>query len=202
LGYFVTPLAVVAIGVLVLKEKLRSMQWVAVATAMVAVLVITLSYGHLPWIAISLAISWSTYGYIKKYVNFPAIESIAVEATVLLPFAISILIVGGIQGNGSLFTGNINLVGLLMLSGPITAIPLILFTGSATRIPLTVLGILEYITPVGLFIVGLVFFHEEMSPERWVGFSLIWIALMIFTIDELRHPHQVQPGDEYLIPEE
>ena len=94
------------------------------------------------------------------------------------------------------------MVGLLMLAGPVTAIPLMLFAGSATRVPLTVLGILEYITPVGLFIIGLVFFHEEMSSERWIGFSLIWIALVIFTIDELRHPHQAQPGDEYLIPEE
>ncbi|CAB4612303.1 unannotated protein [freshwater metagenome] len=202
LGYFITPLAVVALGVIILKEKLRRAQWIAVGVALLAVVVITLSYGTVPWIAIILAISWSIYGYIKKHLNFPAVESVAVEATVLLPIAITILIIMGLHHNASLFSGQLNMVGLLMLAGPVTAIPLMLFAGSATRVPLTVLGILEYITPVGLFIIGLVFFHEEMSSERWIGFSLIWIALVIFTIDELRHPHQAQPGDEYLIPEE
>ena len=202
LGYFITPLAVVALGVVVLKETLRRAQWAAVGVALLAVVVITLSYGNVPWIAIILAVSWSIYGYIKKHLNFPAVESVAVEATVLLPVAILILIVMGINDTAALFSGQLNTVGLLMLAGPVTAIPLMLFAASATRVPLTVLGVLEYITPVGLFIVGLVFFHEEMSPERWVGFGLIWIALMIFTIDEIRNPHQAQPGDEYLIPEE
>lgn len=202
LGYFITPLAVVALGVIVLKEKLRRAQWVAVAVALLAVVVITLSYGTVPWIAIILAISWSIYGYIKKYLDFPAVESVAVEATVLLPLAIIILIVMGLNHSASLFSGQLNVVGLLMLAGPVTAIPLMLFAGSATRVPLTVLGVLEYITPVGLFIIGLVFFHEAMSPERWIGFTLIWIALVIFTVDEIRHPHTAAAGDEYLIPEE
>jgi chloramphenicol-sensitive protein RarD len=202
LGYFITPLAVVALGVIVLKEKLRLAQWIAVGIALLAVAVITLSYGTVPWIAIILAISWSIYGYIKKHLNFPAVESVAVEATVLLPIAIIILIVMGLNNTAALFSGQLNMVGLLMLAGPVTAIPLMLFAGSATRVPLTVLGVLEYITPVGLFIIGLVFFHEEMSSERWIGFSLIWVALVIFTVDELRHPHQAQPGDEFLIPEE
>jgi chloramphenicol-sensitive protein RarD len=202
LGYFITPLAVVALGVIVLKEKLRRAQWIAVGIALLAVVVITLSYGAVPWIAIILAISWSIYGYIKKHLNYPAVESVAVEATVLLPVAIIILVVMGLNNTATLFSDQLNMVGLLMLAGPVTAIPLMLFAGSATRVPLTVLGVLEYITPVGLFIVGLVFFHEEMSPERWIGFSLIWVALVIFTVDELRHPHQAQPGDEFLIPEE
>ena len=202
LGYFITPLAVVALGVIVLKEKLRRAQWIAVGIALLAVVVITLSYGAVPWIAIILAISWSIYGYIKKHLNYPAVESVAVEATVLLPVAIIILVVMGLNHTATLFSGQLNMVGLLMLAGPVTAIPLMLFAGSATRVPLTVLGVLEYITPVGLFIIGLVFFHEEMSPERWIGFSLIWVALVIFTVDELRHPHQAQPGDEFLIPEE
>ena len=120
----------------------------------------------------------------------------------LLPVAIIILIVMGLNHTASLFSGQLNVMGLLMLAGPVTAIPLMLFAGSATRVPLTVLGVLEYITPVGLFIIGLVFFHEAMSTERWIGFTLIWIALVIFTVDEIRHPHAAQPGDEYLIPEE
>ena len=83
-----------------------------------------------------------------------------------------------------------------------TAIPLMLFAASATRVPLTVLGLLEYITPIGLFIIGIAFFHETMSPARWVGFILIWIALVVFSVDELRHPHQAKAGDEFLIPEQ
>jgi chloramphenicol-sensitive protein RarD len=89
-----------------------------------------------------------------------------------------------------------------MLAGPVTAIPLMLFAASATRVPLTVLGLLEYITPIGLFIIGIAFFHETMSPARWVGFILIWIALVVFSVDELRHPHQAKAGDEFLIPEQ
>ena len=202
LGYFVTPLMVVALGVFVLKETLRLAQWIAVGIGILAVVVITISYGTVPWIAIILAISWSTYGYIKKYVNFPAVESVAVESAVLLPVAIIILVVMGLQHTASIFDGTLNLIGLLMLAGPVTAIPLMLFAGSATRVPLTVLGVLEYITPVGLFIIGLVFFHEAMSPERWIGFILIWLALAVFTIDEVRHPHPAEAGDEFLIPEE
>jgi len=202
LGYFITPLMVVALGVLLLKEKLRRPQWIAVAIAAIAVVVITVSYGTLPWIALVLAFSWSTYGYIKKYLNYPAVESVAIEAGVLLPIAIIIVVVMGLNGTASLLTGGIDLFGLLMLAGPVTAVPLMLFAASATRVPLTVLGVLEYITPIGLFVIGIEFFHESMSPARWVGFFLIWIALVVFTIDEIRHPHQPEIGDEFLLSEQ
>ncbi|CAB4898901.1 MAG: EamA family transporter RarD [Actinobacteria bacterium] len=202
LGYFITPLAVVALGVFLLKEPMRRTQWVAVAIAALAVVVITTSYGTLPWIALVLAFSWSTYGYIKKYLDYPAVESVAIEAGVLLPLAVIVLVVMGLNGTASLFTGGIDLLGMLMLAGPVTAVPLMLFAASATRVPLTVLGLLEYITPIGLFVIGIAYFHESMSPARWAGFILIWVALMVFTVDELRHPHQVEAGDEFLITEQ
>jgi len=203
LGYFMSPLVIVAMGVLLLKERLRSGQWIAVSFAVVAVAVLTISYGALPWIALILSFSWATYGFIKKFVGWGAVESLTVETGVLSPIAIAILVIMIAQGTAATVHDGASTLLLLMLAGPVTTIPLLLFTGSATRLPYSTLGVLQYITPVGLFIVGVAFFHEAMSPTRWVGFALIWCALVVFTIDARRHStERSRLNDAQLLPEE
>ena len=202
LGYFINPLVIVGLGVFVLKERLRPAQWLAVAIAALAVLVLTVSYGSLPWIALILAFSWATYGFIKRYVGWGAIESIAVETAVLTPVALAVMIVLLINGTAVFFADGPSTSLLLMLAGPITTIPLLFFTGAATRVPFSTLGLLQYITPIGLFIVGVVFFGEEMSQMRWIGFAMIWVALIVFTIDARRHMRSTRLADAQLLPEE
>lgn len=203
LGYFISPLVIVAMGVLLLKERLRIGQWAAVGFAVVAVAVLTISYGSPPWIALLLAFSWAIYGFIKKSVGWGALESLTVETGVLSPIALSILIVMIVQGTSITATHGVSMLLLLALSGPVTTIPLLLFTGAANRIPYSTLGLLQYITPVGLFIVGIAVFHESMSASRWIGFALIWLALMIFAFDAHRHRGETQSTDDArLLPEE
>lgn len=150
LGYFISPLVIVAMGVILLKERLRTGQWIAVAFAVIAVAVLTISYGALPWIALILAFSWATYGFIKKFVGWGAVESLTVETGVLSPIAITIMVVMMIQGTSATISNGGSTLLLLMLAGPVTTIPLLLFTGAATRLPYSTLGILQYITPIGL----------------------------------------------------
>lgn len=203
LGYFISPLVIVAMGVLLLKERLRTWQWIAVGFATIAVAVLTISYGALPWIALILAFSWSTYGFIKKFVGWGAVESLTVETGVLSPIAITILVIMIAQGTAATVTDGASTLLLLMLAGPVTTVPLLLFTGAANRLPYSTLGLLQYITPIGLFIVGVAFFHESMSPTRWAGFALIWCALVVFTIDARRHSSEKSElHDPRLLPEE
>ncbi len=202
LGYFINPLVIVGLGVFVLKERLRPAQWLAVGIAALAVALLTISYGSLPWIALILAFSWATYGFIKRYVGWGAIESTAVETAALTPVALTVMIVLLINGSAVFFVDGISTSLLLMLAGPITTIPLLFFTGAATRVPFSTLGLLQYITPIGLFIVGVVFFGEEMSQMRWIGFAMIWVALIVFTIDARRHTRSTRLADAQLLPEE
>lgn len=202
LGYFINPLVIVALGVFVLKERLRRAQWLAVSIAALAVLLLTVSYGSLPWIALILAFSWAAYGFIKRYVGWGAIESIAVETAVLTPVALAVMLALLISGTAEFFADGPSTSLLLMLAGPITTIPLLFFTGAATRVPFSTLGLMQYITPIGLFIVGVAFFNEEMSPMRWIGFAMIWIALVVFTIDARRHLRSTSTANAQLLPEE
>lgn len=203
LGYFISPLVIVAMGVVLLKERLRTGQWIAVSFAVVAVVVLTISYGSLPWIALILSFSWATYGFIKKYVSWGSVESLTVETALLSPIGLTIMLIMAVQGTGATLTNGPATLVLLMLAGPVTTIPLLLFNGAATRLPYSTLGILQYITPIGLFIVGVGFFHESMSPSRWIGFALIWCALVVFTIEARRHSARPALADDArLLPEE
>jgi chloramphenicol-sensitive protein RarD len=202
LGYFINPLVIVGLGVFVLKERLRPAQWLAVGIAALAVALLTISYGSLPWIALILAFSWATYGFIKRYVDWGAIESTAVETAVLTPVALAVMIILLLNGTAVFFSDGVSTSLLLMLAGPITTIPLLFFTGAATRVPFSTLGLMQYITPIGLFIVGVVFFDEGMSQMRWIGFAMIWVALVIFTIDARRHLRDTRTADPELMPEE
>ena len=187
LGYFINPLVSVALGVVLFRERLRVMQWSAIGLAVIAVVILTLSYGHLPWIGLTLAFSFASYGLIKKYVGFGAVDSLAIETAVLTPFAIILLLFMESTARGVFVQGGLSISTLLMLLGPVTAVPLLAFGAAATRIPLSMLGVLQYITPLCIFIFGVTVFHESMSPSRWLGFFFIWVALMIFSTDAIRN---------------
>jgi chloramphenicol-sensitive protein RarD len=186
LGYFIGPLVSVLLGVLVLRERLRRLQWVAVGVATVAVLVIAVGDGRVPWLGLGLAVSFATYGLIKKTVPLPATASLTAESLVLAPLAAVYVVVLQLAGTGTLVGHGAGHVLLLMAAGPITAVPLLLYGASARRIPLSVLGTLQYIAPTLQFLIGVVAYGEAMPAERWVGFGLVWLALVVFTLDLLR----------------
>ena len=187
LGYFVNPLISVAMGVLILKEKLRKTQWIAVGIAIVAVAVLTIASGSLPWIALTLGLSFATYGLLKKFANLPSLHSLGIETAVLVPIAMVILGIAIVNGSESFVLDGPKITFLLIMLGPVTAIPLLAFGGASTRIPLSTLGVLQYITPIAQFFLGVFVFQEIMSTGRWIGFTLVWISLVIFTVDMYRH---------------
>ncbi|MGK3649639.1 EamA family transporter RarD [Pseudarthrobacter enclensis] len=188
LGYFINPLVSVLLGVIVLKEKLRPLQWAAVAVGFVAVGVLTYSYGKLPWIALTLAFSFGLYGFVKKRVGsrVDAITSLSVETIVLAPFAAAAMVFLATSGVATLTTQGPGHFWLLLASGVITAVPLVFFGASARRLPMTTIGLLQYFAPVLQFIVALVVFGEVMPAERWIGFGVVWAALLLLTLDMLR----------------
>ena len=190
LGYYINPLVIIAFGVLLLKEKMRLGQWIAVGIATVGVAVLTIDYGRLPWIALALAISWGSYGVIKKVLDLGALEGLTIETMLsFIPYAAFLLI---LQSNGTgQFGHHWGLSALLISAGAITAIPLLLFNGSTTRLPYTVIGLLQYITPTIQFSIGVWVRHEEMSAARWAGFAIIWCALIALAIDLVRSSRTV-----------
>jgi chloramphenicol-sensitive protein RarD len=186
LGYYIGPLVSVLIGVFVLRERLRPLQWTAVGIAAVAVLVIAAGDRRVPWIGLALAVSFAVYGLIKKTVPLPATASLTAEGLVLAPLAAVYLVVLQLAGAGSLTEHGAGHVALLLASGPVTAVPLLLFGAAARRIPLTTLGTLQYLAPTIQFLLAVVVYGEVMPAERWVGFGLVWVALVVFTVDLLR----------------
>ena len=182
LGYYINPLVMIGFGIIILKEKMRALQWSAVCIATFGVLVLTIDYGRLPWIALTLAISWGSYGFIKKQLGLGALEGLAIETLIAsLPYLLYLIYIGN-KGTGQ-FGHGIGLTILLISAGAITAIPLLLFNGSTTRLPLTVIGLLQYITPTIQFSIGVWIRHEDMPATRWVGFLIIWIALITLALD-------------------
>jgi chloramphenicol-sensitive protein RarD len=186
LGYYIGPLVSVLIGVLVLRERLRLLQWVAVGIATAAVLVIAVGDHRVPWLGLGLAVSFATYGLIKKTVPLPAAASLTAEGVVLAPLAAAYLVFLQLAGTATLTGHGAGHVALLVLTGPVTAVPLLLFGAAARRIPLTTLGTLQYLAPTLQFLLGVVVYGEVMPAERWVGFGLVWVALVVFTVDLVR----------------
>lgn len=186
LGYFINPLFTILLGVLLLGERLRRMQWVAVGIASVAIVVLTVGYGRLPWIALVLAASFGLYGYFKKRAAVGAVESLAIETGYLAIPALTTLIVIQVRGDLAFAHHGPGNVTLLVLTGVITAIPLLFFGAATRRLPLSVVGLLQYLAPVLQFLVGVTIDHEKMPLERWVGFALVWVALLVLTTDGLR----------------
>ena len=187
LGYFINPLVSVGLGVIFLRERLRVGQWAAVAVAILAVGVLTVSYGRLPWISLILAFSFGIYGLLKKQADAGAVESLTIETAVLAPVALVVMIAMASSGSSSMTSDGGGTIVLLVLLGPITAIPLLAFGGAATRIPLSTLGLMQYLTPVFQFLLGVFVFGESMSTTRWLGFLLVWLSLVIMSVDGLRN---------------
>ncbi|MEU0518895.1 EamA family transporter RarD [Streptosporangium sp. NPDC006007] len=186
LGYFINPLVSVLFGVVLLKERLRPWQWGAVGLGSLAVIILAVDYGRPPWIALVLAVSFGTYGLVKKIAQVGAAESMTVETLVLLPPALGYLLYLQQQGTGTFGTTGAGHALLLAGAGVITAVPLLCFTAAALRVPLTMMGLLQYIAPVLQFLCGVLVAHEVMPPSRWVGFAVVWLALSLFTWDSLR----------------
>lgn len=187
LGYFINPLVTVLMGVVILGERLRRLQWVAMAVATLAVVVLTLDYGRPPWVALVLAFSFGTYGLAKKQASVGAVESLTVETFLLAPLAATYLGWLAVTG-GSHFAaeGPAHAV-LFTTTGIVTAVPLMLFGAAAIRVPMVTLGLLQYLAPIIQFALGVALFHEDMPAGRWIGFTLVWVALVVFTVEALNH---------------
>ena len=187
LGYFINPLVTVLMGVVILGERLRTLQWVALGIAAVAVVGLTVEYGRPPWVALVLAFSFGSYGLAKKKANVGAIESLTVETMLLAPFAGAYILWLVAQGTSTFGTEGAGHAVLLVSTGIVTAIPLIFFGAAATRVSLTTIGLLQYLAPTIQFAIGVLVFQEEMTPMRWAGFGLVWIALVMFTYEAINH---------------
>ena len=192
LGYFITPLISVAFGLAFFGERLRSWQWVALGVGTAAVAVLTLDYGRLPWIALTLAVSFASYGLVKKRLGLPPTDGLFVESAVLSAPGLVYLGWLGAAGRAT-FPGSAGHTVLLLISGAVTAVPLLLFAASANRITMTGLGILQYIAPILQFFVGVAIEHEPMPAARLFGFGLVWLALVVFTWDGLRQSRRPAP---------
>ncbi len=187
LGYFMNPLVSVALGLIVFKEKLRPLQWTAVAIAFVAVLYLTFAAGSFPWISLSLAFSFAFYGLVKKIANVPSLPSLTIETTFAAPFFIGFLFWLYSQGQLTFIQDGITHALWLSSSGLATIIPLLFFGAAVVRLPLSVTGLLQYIAPILQFLVGLFIFNEIVSSAKWIGFIGIWIALSFFSVDAWRY---------------
>lgn len=201
LGYFINPLVTVLMGVLVLGERLRRLQWIALAVATVAVVGLTVEYGRPPWVALVLAFSFGTYGLAKKQADVEAVESLTFETLLLAPLALGYLTWIGVAGGSHTFGYGVGHVLLLALTGVVTAVPLLLFGAAAIRVPMTTLGLLQYLAPVIQFLLGVTLLDEHMSAMRWLGFGLVWVALLLFTADSVRHRRRPAPPVDLEAPE-
>ncbi|MDQ1176926.1 EamA family transporter RarD [Microbacterium sp. SORGH_AS_0421] len=187
LGYFINPIVTVLLGVIVLRERLRVVPWIAIGLAVVAVAVIVIGYGAFPWIALTLAFSFGFYGLVKKQIG-PAVDAVSgltLESLWLLPVAaIQLVFVANLTGITLGTAGALHTV-LLLLAGAVTAVPLLLFASGARRVPLTVIGLLQFVAPIIQFGIGVWVLHEPMTLERWIGFALVWAALVILSVDSV-----------------
>ena len=186
LGYYINPILSIILGVVVLRERLAPLQWISVGLAALAVVVLTVDYGRLPWIALTLAVTFATYGFLKKQVNGGAVDTLTVESGLLTPVAIGYLIFLEATGEGTFghlgWTHNL----LLVATGLVTVVPLLFFAAATTRLPLSTLGLLQYVAPTLQFLLGVLYFGESMSLGRWIGFGLVWLALVILTVHGVR----------------
>jgi chloramphenicol-sensitive protein RarD len=187
LGYFINPLVTVLMGVLILGERLRRRQWLAVGLATVAVVVLTVDYGRPPWVALLLAFSFATYGLAKKQAGVDAVESLAVETLFIGPFAAAYIAWLAWQGTGEFGHHGAGHAWLLTTAGVVTVIPLLCFGAAAIRVTMVTIGLLQYIAPILQFLLGVWWYGEAMPASRWIGFVLVWIALVVFTVDAVHH---------------
>jgi len=188
LGYFINPIVTVFLGVLVLRERLNVTQWIAVGISIVAVIVLAIGYGQLPWIALVLAFSFGFYGLIKKRVGpkVDAVSGLTLETAWLAPLAVAQLVFVAMTSGLTMGTVSPWHSALLLMAGVVTAIPLLLFAAASRRLPLIFMGFIQYFAPFIQFLVGVFILREPMPPERWIGFGLVWLALLVLTFDLIR----------------
>jgi chloramphenicol-sensitive protein RarD len=193
LGYYINPLITVALSVVFLGERLRRLQLVAIAVAFIAVVILAVEMGGVPWISLSLAVSFALYSFIKKAVGakVDALSGLTIETAIIAPVAIAVIAAITVAGDATLFARGAEGLGpwhdvLLLTTGIWTAGALILFAAGARRLPLNITGLLQYIAPTLQFILAVAYFHEPMPAARWAGFVLVWIALVIITVDSWR----------------
>ena len=180
LGYFINPLFSVLLGVVILREKLRLLQWIPVVLAAAGVIYLTVQYGRIPWIALSLAFTFGLYGLVKKMAPLDSLFGLTFETGIAFPLAMMFLVFAGISGTGSFLVTDLKTDILLILTGVITSIPLLMFAVAARSIPLSTVGILQYIAPSLQFLIGVLIYRESFDGSDMIGFSLVWTALIIF----------------------
>jgi chloramphenicol-sensitive protein RarD len=185
LGYFINPLVSILFGVVLFREHLRRWQWIAVGIGAIAVVVIAVDYGRIPWIALILAFSFGTYGLLKKTIGMGSLESLSVETAILFLPAMAFLVLLNVHGVSALQQEGASSAALLATTGLVTTIPLLFFGAAATRIPLTWIGLLQYTAPVLQFVIGVTIYNEPMPLSRLIGFALVWLALGILAVDSL-----------------
>jgi chloramphenicol-sensitive protein RarD len=190
LGYFINPMMNVVLGVFFFKERLSPVQWIAVSIAVVGLLAMTISTGEFPLLAVALASSFSLYAAVKKMTVMPAVAGLGMETAILAPFAIAALMFVNFSGDVSLPPRTTNTWLLLVMGGPITTLPLVLFAAAAKSVPMVAMGMLQYIAPSMQFAFGILWFNEQVTRGRLLGFGLVWIALILFSSYAFFHHRQ------------
>jgi chloramphenicol-sensitive protein RarD len=183
LGYYINPLLSVLLGVVFLRERLRPMQWIPVGLATIGVIYLTFAYGRLPWIALSLAFTFGFYGFVKKLSPLGSLHGLTLETGIVFPVALIYLAILGLNGSGAFLNEGIQIDLFLIGAGLVTTIPLLMFASAAKQIPLTIVGLLQYIAPTIQFLIGVFIYKEAFDFSRLIGFSMVWVALIIFAVE-------------------
>ncbi|MEQ1825631.1 MAG: EamA family transporter RarD [Pirellula sp.] len=192
LGYFINPMLNVLLGVLFFREQLHRLQWLAISIAVVGVAIMTLQTGEFPWIAVSLALSFSFYSVVKKLTTLPAIAGLGMETAILAPISVVSLIIFS-RASIEVEPKSVSTWILLILGGPITTLPLVLFAAAAKQVPMVAMGMLQYISPSIQFVLGVVLFQEEVTSGRVVGFAMVWLALAVFSAYAIVSARRIKP---------
>ncbi len=193
LGYFINPLLSVLMGVIFLKERLRTFQWVPIVLAALGVIYLTVAYGRLPWIALTLAFSFGTYGLVKKLAPLGSLYGLTLETGILFIPALIYLIYADISGSGAFLHSSLTTNLLLIGAGAVTTIPLLMFATAAQTIPLSMVGIMQFITPTIQFILGVVVYKEPFDHAHQIGFGLVWFALALFVLENFWSRRNITP---------
>lgn len=193
LGYYIAPLFNVLLGVTILRERMTFWQYVAFVLAFIGVLILTLRYGQIPWIGLSLALTFSFYGLLKKLLNMDSLTGLSLETSFVSPFCLGFMFLKHVQGSAAFGSGAVSVSLLLMFGGVVTALPLLWFAQSAKRIPLSRVGFIQYLSPTISLLLGVFLYHELFTPVHLLSFGCIWVALAIYTLSQMGLMPKLQP---------